>query len=290
MSNYIWQGTGEKLTDYDIPRIGSLINVGEDEIHALLTVETKGYGFTQGRVVMLFEEHVFYKMLPRNQRKQAVNFGFAYPKWRKNYKNNYTRFIAAYEFNPIAALKACSWGLGQIMGFNHKLAGFATVEAMVKSFVVSEANQLEGIVKFLISSGLDDELREHRWVALARGYNGSGYKRNNYHIRLKNAYEKWKKIPDTPWSPETAIAEEYSTTKTETFIEVIKAITEDKVLIEKISKVSVGASLGSIPVLQSIVEKINPWTVGFAAIAIILAGYIIYKEFKDESDFSHSNS
>ena len=37
-----FQGSGKRIDDYDIPRIGALIGVGEDEVHAVLDVESSG--------------------------------------------------------------------------------------------------------------------------------------------------------------------------------------------------------------------------------------------------------
>jgi len=204
-----WQGgKQEKLTDYDIPRIGHTIDVGEDEVHAVLDVESKGNGFDKHGVIRLFEEHVFYRQLPKALRREAVKKGLAYPKWRRNYKNNYTRFLKAYKFHSEAALMACSWGLGQVMGFNYRVAGYSTVEQMVEVFTVSEAYQLEAMIEFIKSNNLDDELRNHDWSGFARGYNGKGYKRNRYDERLRARYNWWRSKPDTPWSPEAAKREE----------------------------------------------------------------------------------
>mgnify|MGYP001224362777 FL=1 len=200
-----WQGGAQKkLTDYDIPRIGHSIGVGEDEIHAVLDVESRGVGFDKHGVIRLFEEHVFYRQLPKHLRQDAVKKGLAYPKWRRNYKDNYNRLLKAYAYNPEAALMACSWGLAQIMGFNFRTVGFDTVEDIVKTFAKSDAYQLEAMVEFIKTAGLDDELRNHDWAGFARGYNGKGYKRNRYDEKLKKRYDWWKSKPDTNWSPESA--------------------------------------------------------------------------------------
>lgn len=216
---YIWAKQGRKLDDYDIPRVGSRIGVGEDGVHCVMSVETKGYGFDSKGVTRLFEEHVFYRELPKARRKEAVALGLAYPKWRNNYKDNYNRFVQAYTFDPDAALRACSWGLGQIMGFNCRLAGYNTARDMVVAFAESEENQLQGMIEFIKVAGLDDELRalekatDRKTMLIiaahfARGYNGEKYYVHRYHIRLVDSLMKWRKIPDTPWTPEHAVAEE----------------------------------------------------------------------------------
>jgi hypothetical protein len=59
-----FRGPAKRLDDIDLPRIGHEIGVGEDEIHAVLTVESSGSGFdAKGRPKMLFEPHVFYRNL-----------------------------------------------------------------------------------------------------------------------------------------------------------------------------------------------------------------------------------
>ena len=192
-------GKARRLSDFDLPRVGALIGVGEDEIHAVLDVEARGRGFDKlGRPVMLFEPHVFYRELSGAERDEAVAKGLAYPKWRRNYpKDSYPRLIAAMKINEAAALRSASWGLGQVMGFNCSLCRYSSAKAMVADFLDSEGAQLKAMVQFIISAGLDDELRRHDWAGFARGYNGPAYAKHKYHHRLKTAFEKWAMIPDT---------------------------------------------------------------------------------------------
>lgn len=200
--NEPWKGRARKLDDIDIPRIGSLIGVGEDELHAVMDVEARGSGFDgQGRLVMLFEPHVFWRELPENMRQQAQSMRIAYPKWgTKHYpKDSYPTFIRACSLNERAAYRSASWGLPQMMGFNASLAGFDSARLMVEAFAADEEHQLEGMVNFILNAGLDDELRRHDWEGFARGYNGSGYKKNKYHTKLADRFEFWKGKPDTPW-------------------------------------------------------------------------------------------
>lgn len=197
-----FHGKAERLADIDLPRVGAMIGVGEDEIHAVIDVETgNGRGFdAQGRPKMLFEPHVFYRELTGGQQDQAVRMGLAWRKWKRDYpRDSYPRLEKAMVINEDAALRSASWGLGQIMGFNHQLAGYPSARAMVEAFLDSEADHLEAIVRFIKNSGLDDELRRHDWHGFARGYNGEKYAKNDYHNRLAAAFKKWQAIRDTPW-------------------------------------------------------------------------------------------
>ena len=74
-----FQGRAERIDDLDIPRIGSVIGVGEDEVHALMEVEAGSSGFdSQDRPKMLFEPHVFYRNLSGENRELAEAKGLAY--------------------------------------------------------------------------------------------------------------------------------------------------------------------------------------------------------------------
>lgn len=199
MTELTFKGRAKRLDAFDLARIGRLIRVGEDEVRALIEVETAGGGFdAQGRPKMLFEPHVFWRELGEAKRRVAENQGLAYRRWgEKPYpKDSYQRLQAAMKIDRPLALKSASWGLGQIMGFNSKAAGYPTAEAMVLDFLDDEEKHLEAMVRFIVSEGLDDELREHRWEAFARGYNGPGYAKHGYHTKLAAAYAKWAKLPN----------------------------------------------------------------------------------------------
>lgn len=197
-----FKGAAKRIEDIDLPRVGRMIGVGEDEIHAIIDVEARGSGFDRkGRPAMLFEPHVFYRELKGAERATAVRQGLAYKKWKRNYpKDSYPRLQAAMKINETAALRSASWGMGQIMGFNRKAAGYPSVQAMVKAFMKDEDNHLEAMVKFIKTKGLDKHLRAHDWRKFARGYNGSGYAKNRYHIKLANSYAKWSRIKNTPYN------------------------------------------------------------------------------------------
>lgn len=200
-----FNGPAKRLEDLDLPRIGAMIGVGEDEVHAFIEVETKGGGFdAQNRPRILFEPHVFYRNLPAGARRdQAVNAGLACKSWGQlaygKESEQYPKLLRALLIDETAALKACSWGLGQVLGENHVAAGYETVQAMVADFTLDEDNHLEAAIRFIKANRLDDELRRHDWAAFARGYNGPGYKKNSYDTKLAAAFAKWRRIRDTPW-------------------------------------------------------------------------------------------
>jgi hypothetical protein len=199
-------GRAKRLDDIDLPKLGSKIGVGEDELHAFMDVEASGSGFdSKGRPKMLFEPHIFYKLLPDGLRSMAVGQGLAYAKWgQQPYPtDSYPRLRAAMAIHETIAMKSASWGLGQILGSNHVLVGYDTVQNMVTAFMDDEEHHLKAIIDYLIATGIDDDLREHRWEQVARVYNGPSYAKHNYHGRMAAAFKKWQGIKDTPWTPES---------------------------------------------------------------------------------------
>jgi hypothetical protein len=199
-----FRGAAKRLDDIDLPRIAHKIGCGEDELHAFMDVEAAGSGFdAKKRPKMLFEPHVFYRNLSGKKREQAVVLGLAYRSWRSgNYPvDSYPRLHRAMEIDETAALKAASWGLGQILGENHRSVGYETPQAMVKAFMEDEENHVKAMVEFLIANNIADDLKDHRWAVVARVYNGPGYRVHNYDGRMATAFAKWRKIKDTPWTP-----------------------------------------------------------------------------------------
>lgn len=197
-----FKGDAKRLEDIDIPRIAAEIECGEDELHAFMDVEAGGSGFdNQGRPKILFEPHVFFKHLSGSKLDAAVKAGLAYKKWgTKPYpKDSYPRLIAAIKIDETAALKSTSWGLTQILGENAKDAGYVTPQAMVSAFMEDEENHLEATVELLKHMGIADDLKAHRWAVVARVWNGPGYAKNKYDIKIADAFAKWSNIKDTPY-------------------------------------------------------------------------------------------
>lgn len=192
-------GAAIKATPADIDRIAADLKVEPAAFRAVLEVEAAGAGFDKrGRPKALFERHHFFrnlKALP-DQQAEAVAAGLAYPKWgEKPYPKGsdavYDEIERACSINEDAALLSTSWGLGQIMGFNYRMIGRPSVLAMVTEAMDSEVGQLRQVAAFLCASGLQDALMTRNWAKVARGYNGPGYAKNAYDVKLAKAYAKF---------------------------------------------------------------------------------------------------
>lgn len=163
------------------------------EVWAVLTVETRGCGFLPDRrPFILFERHIFSRQT--KHKFDADHTDISNPEWGgygAGGSAQYERLNRAIALDRKAALRSASWGIGQLMGFNAEIAGYADVEAMVAAMTKSENQQLLGMAGEITHNGLDRALRAHDWPAFARGYNGPGYAKNRYDIRLAAACQKF---------------------------------------------------------------------------------------------------
>jgi hypothetical protein len=191
-------GAARKLDLSEIESIATDLGVEPAAFRAVIAVEAAGSGFDKaGRPKALFERHHFYKHLKDapGLRANAEAEGLAYAKWgTKPYPKGsdgvYAEIVRACAIDEEAALLSTSWGLGQIMGSNYKLAGCASVREMVSEACASEAGQVRQMASFIKNAGLQDELQKKNWAAFARGYNGPGYAKNAYDVKLAQAYNK----------------------------------------------------------------------------------------------------
>jgi hypothetical protein len=189
-------GTGARLAPDDFARAAHMLGCKEAAVRAVVAVEARGQGFdNRNRPVILFEPHVFYRCTSGEARAAAVRDGLAWRKWRPGAypatsEERYQQLARAMRIDASAALKACSWGLGQVLGENHVAAGFANVEAMVAACLEGEGRQLDCMVAFIISNKLDGFMRSENWIGFARGYNGPAYQIHSYDVKLAQAFRK----------------------------------------------------------------------------------------------------
>ncbi len=181
----------KELTEADYQKAAAAINVPVAAIKAVVRVETSGGGFFKdGRPKILFEAAWFSDYT--KGRYDASHPNISSRRWNPSLyiggPREYDRLAAAMKLDRQAALMSASWGLGQVMGGNYQSAGYTNVETFVKDMYESEGKQLLAMVQFIKSNGLADELRQQNWAGFAHGYNGPGYRANNYDVKLRDAF------------------------------------------------------------------------------------------------------
>ena len=189
------------LTNADFERAAKVLNVENAAIRAVAEVESAGSGFlVDGRPAILYEAHIFDKHTKGAHRHIKDNRGkvISHPKWDKTLygptgSHQHHRYETARRHNADAANKACSWGMFQILGENHKASGFDSSQEFVDAMWNGGAPaHLDAFVKFIQANKLDVPLRAKNWAAFARGYNGPGYAQNAYDKKMEAAYKRWK--------------------------------------------------------------------------------------------------
>lgn len=205
----------KKLTDEQIRQIANDNGFEYGVIKAIYQVESRGAGFlADGQPKILFERHIFHKQLQKlgyitlsnemckidpNLCNPRPTPGGGYGGENAQHARLQNAQKLLLRVRPDAdenlqaqirecALKSCSWGLGQIMGFNHKLAGFDTLQEFINAMYESEKAQLQAMINFLKSAGLAGAMKRKDWHAIARAYNGVNYRKFDYHNKLARAY------------------------------------------------------------------------------------------------------
>lgn len=195
-----FRGTALPLDQEGVSHVLEQLETGAPELFSVLEVETSGCGFLPDRrPVILFERHIF-------SRETEHKFDSDYPDisnrspggYGPSGAAQYERLERAVNLDRKAALRSASWGIGQVMGNNCEICGYADVEEMVSEMMLSEDGQLSAMAGFIIHNGLHKALRRKDWAGFARGYNGPAYAKNEYDTKLSGAYEKYSqgKLPD----------------------------------------------------------------------------------------------
>lgn len=188
------------LTAADFDGAAVRLRCDTPAIRGVWEVESAGQGFGyDGRATPLYEGHKFSEAT--GHRYDSTHGGVSWPKWDRTkypkgsaderHRANWDKILYAARLDRDAAYASASYGGPQIMGFNFKACGFDDVHSFVEAMNSSAKAQLDAFVSLILSWGLDDELREHRWADFARRYNGPGYASNAYDTKLAAAHQKW---------------------------------------------------------------------------------------------------
>jgi len=199
-----------KLSEQDIQKFAADFNLEVPIVKAVRDVESSGRGYlNDNRPIILFEGHIFWKQLEKrgiDPKPLAVgNEDFLFPNWGDapygSSNIQYDRLEKAHNLGKHykfleAAISSCSWGLFQIMGFNHKKAGANNLVEYVTKARRSEAEHLIAFGNFITDNrGMLKFLRAKNWADFAKRYNGSGYQKNRYDEKLQAAYLKHSATP-----------------------------------------------------------------------------------------------
>ncbi|OQM77074.1 N-acetylmuramidase domain-containing protein [Manganibacter manganicus] len=164
---------------------------------AIADIESAGnvFALVNGRKEPLirFEGHYFDRRLNEQDRALARAKGLASPVAGAianppSQQQRWRMLEQAAAIDAKAAYESTSWGLGQVMGAHWQMLGFVGIESLVAEARSGAQGQARLMVLYIEKTGLADALRAHDWETFARGYNGPGFRRNDYDARIAAAY------------------------------------------------------------------------------------------------------
>jgi hypothetical protein len=172
-------------------------------IRAVAEVESSGKGFlSTGEPIILFEPHIWWRQLvkhgldPVKLSKDSELKTILYPKWGTypygKVSEQHARLQKATKVHRASALESASWGSFQICGFHYRSLGYPSIQAFINDAYKNEDQHLEMFARFVVAHNLLPFLQKKQWANFALRYNGAGYKKNKYDIRLAQAYKKYK--------------------------------------------------------------------------------------------------
>lgn len=187
-----------RLTLADYLRAAATLEVPIEAVYAVASVESSGGGFlADGKPKVLFEAHVFSRLTRRAYDRSHPQLSS--PAWNRALystgpteeirgQREWDRLDRAMALNRAAAIMAASWGLFQIMGFNHGACGVTGVGTWVNLMQRDEGAHLDLFCALVQSWSLVDEMRDQRWADFARVYNGPAFAQNKYDVKMAAAF------------------------------------------------------------------------------------------------------
>lgn len=189
-----------KMTPRELAEIKGIAERHKVEPAALIAVvKVESNGVTFADVsgmqvpVIRWEGHYFYRFLSGAERSKAVAQRLADPtagaiKNPRSQEARYALLDRAAKINKVAAYSSISIGVGQVMGSHWEDLGFESPLDMLKLAAKGLSGQVDLMMRFIVKNGLLDELRRKDWTAFARAYNGPGFRKNNYDVKMAQAY------------------------------------------------------------------------------------------------------
>lgn len=202
----------KKISNKDIIEVALSYNTDFANVNTVYLTESSGSGFgPDGKLKIQFEPSVFSdycdklgiehtcEIIGKNSRglktyRLTFPGGIVITNGVEGQDAEWKAFRQAREIHVSAAQLSTSWGMGQVMGFNHRIAGFKSVQEMIDTFFKHEKYQLIGMMEFIKSKKILDDLQNRNWRVFAYYYNGEGYEAQGYHIELEKNYQASIKI------------------------------------------------------------------------------------------------
>lgn len=180
-------GASLALTPDHYRQMADALGIRPQQVRAIAVIESAEKPFTkQGNPVVRFEAHHWR----RHRIASRLGQSFDQAKNSNDLDERWIQFEAMYRVDPLAAVKCHSFGWGQIMGFNHRLAGFETTDAFLDAMRTLEG-QNRAFVNFVTNSPmLHTAFKQHNIQQVALHYNGPRYADNRYDSKFASISQR----------------------------------------------------------------------------------------------------
>jgi hypothetical protein len=191
--------TRRNLRQVDLEEAADELDVPLPAVMAVNAVESRGSGFfANDQPAILFERHIMYRRLgehgidARVYRKEMPSLVNTVTGGYQGGISEHARLGRAKLIHTEAALESASWGAFQIMGYHWQRLGYDSVHEFVAGMYDHEKYHLTAFVQFVKADGtLWTALREQDWATFARRYNGPAYRKNQYDVKMANAFKRF---------------------------------------------------------------------------------------------------
>jgi hypothetical protein len=166
-------------------------------LKAIVEVESSGKGFYNdlkdihsfGKCKVRFEPDYFVKFTGKVPFFIPKSISVLQAKKMPEFTGRHA-YEKALLHSPASAIKSTSFGLGQIMGFNHQRAGYTSLVEFSEAMENSEYEQLNSLINFVVTDAkLLNAAQRKDFVQVARIYNGANYAERAYDKKLISAYQ-----------------------------------------------------------------------------------------------------
>lgn len=168
------------LSSEDFDQAAAAMNVPRHMLRAVASVESRGQAYgDDGRCIIAYEPHVFQRLTGGAFDKyKTISQRYVLP-WKApsdhvyhmDQSQRWDALIFAAGFDFISAVQSASWGLFQIMGFNHKLCGYGDIRNFLEDMYAGEEMQMRMWLRFLEAWDCVEPLRREDPLAFALRYN-----------------------------------------------------------------------------------------------------------------------
>ena len=191
------------LTEADFEAAATRLGVDVAAIMAVAQIEAGGrQGFAADRrPIVRYELHIFHGRTRGSYHRShphlsQPNLAAGDPFHRGGQPNEWSLIHGAMILRDGAnrrasdAWQSSSWGMFQVMGFNHAAVGWSNINDFVRDMFTSEEHHLNAFTGYCTTNHLIRHIQRQDWTAFARGYNGPHFARHDYHIKIGAAYNR----------------------------------------------------------------------------------------------------